>query len=579
MHASKKKLGITLLLLSLLSILPWLGLSHFYTKGEPREALVPQAMLESGNWILPQRYGETFATKPPAMHWVSALLSLPQGEVSELTARLPVALSGIGIILLTFLFFAKRYSRRTALIASMILLTSFEMHRSSMEARVDMPLALFMIAALLALFRRFEGNREWANWIAIVGSISGAFLVKGPVGAVLPLAIYALFLLYRGKSFRNVVTEMFLLGPASLLLPLTWYVAAYQVGGDHFLETIYNENFGRFTSTEDMGHKAPVYANLGYYLMGLLPWSILLIAALPSLIRQEITKPKGHFLTYIGTIRQKFMSLPPVIQYTWFIFVVVTLFYTIPSGKRSVYLLPAYPFLALLLAQWFERLIEQRHFALRLTAAVVSTLATLTLLLIGGTYWGVIHPDTLAQAWGIKGETAHTLQLLTPHFQELSLLGALLSIALLGSLLYLGMMPRKESRKKLFYATFGVMFCLNLLLDGYILPVVKNGTSLRNFALECRETAKEETICMPSMEGLRFYVINYYLHNSLKPLNTTRPASGYCFVIEAEFQALQERYEGVYTFEEVRRTPHRYNDLRRVVLFVKFESTAQTIIE
>ena len=44
-------------IICILSVLPWMGLGDFSTKGEPREVAVATAMLESGNWVLPQVAG------------------------------------------------------------------------------------------------------------------------------------------------------------------------------------------------------------------------------------------------------------------------------------------------------------------------------------------------------------------------------------------------------------------------------------------------------------------------------------------------------------------------------------------
>ena len=40
-----------------LLLLPWLGETLFYSKGEPREAIVAMSILDSGDWILPVSYG------------------------------------------------------------------------------------------------------------------------------------------------------------------------------------------------------------------------------------------------------------------------------------------------------------------------------------------------------------------------------------------------------------------------------------------------------------------------------------------------------------------------------------------
>ena len=96
-------LAAVILYQTLLTI-PWLGLKPFYSRGEPREALVAQAMINSGDWILPQRYGDDIATKPPMTHWLMAAAAQPLGEMREAAARLPSALGGVIVIAAFFWF-------------------------------------------------------------------------------------------------------------------------------------------------------------------------------------------------------------------------------------------------------------------------------------------------------------------------------------------------------------------------------------------------------------------------------------------------------------------------------------------
>ena len=51
-----------LLVICVVTILPFLGLSEYHTKGEPRESIVSYSMLDSGNWILPRNNGGEMAT-------------------------------------------------------------------------------------------------------------------------------------------------------------------------------------------------------------------------------------------------------------------------------------------------------------------------------------------------------------------------------------------------------------------------------------------------------------------------------------------------------------------------------------
>ena len=57
------------IVICIISVLPWIGLGDFSTKGEPREAAVAVSMLETDNWVLPQVYANEFAYKPPLAHW------------------------------------------------------------------------------------------------------------------------------------------------------------------------------------------------------------------------------------------------------------------------------------------------------------------------------------------------------------------------------------------------------------------------------------------------------------------------------------------------------------------------------
>ena len=48
-----RRIGWVVLVLATMLTLPFIGMGHFYTRGEPREALVAMAMLDQGSFILP----------------------------------------------------------------------------------------------------------------------------------------------------------------------------------------------------------------------------------------------------------------------------------------------------------------------------------------------------------------------------------------------------------------------------------------------------------------------------------------------------------------------------------------------
>ena len=108
MNTQTKKYFLLTAVLVVLTFLPFIGLSDFNTKGEPREAVVAHSMIATDNWILPQNNGGDIAYKPPMFHWAIAVASTIAGEVNEFTSRLPSAVALIVMVLALYLFYVGR---------------------------------------------------------------------------------------------------------------------------------------------------------------------------------------------------------------------------------------------------------------------------------------------------------------------------------------------------------------------------------------------------------------------------------------------------------------------------------------
>ena len=277
---------VTMLLLAAVMTLPWIFLGEFYTKGEPREACEALSMIRQGHWIVPVGYADEIGYKPPLMHWFIAGVSLLTGSVSEWTSRLPSALALFGLTVLFFDFLRKRTSLQTSMLAALLMLSSFEMHRNGLECRVDMTLAFFMAASMLTLYRWHEKGMKGFSYVSAL-LMACACLVKGPVGTILPVLIFALFALMRGAGFWKVVGKSALLVVVSLIPLLVWYYLAWKDQGDYFLSVVFAENIGRFAGMKDatlgiqynLGHEGPFWYYLPALMAGLLPYSLVLPVA------------------------------------------------------------------------------------------------------------------------------------------------------------------------------------------------------------------------------------------------------------------------------------------------------------
>lgn len=328
--------------------IPWLGETLFYSKGEPREAIVAVSMLQSGDWILPVSGGCEIPYKPPFLAWLIASLAwlLNGGVVSEFIARLPSALAAVALVMATYSVVRRERGEEFALITSLILATSVEFYRAAVACRVDMVLTACMVGAMYLLYtiqvhRRHRDN--FGLYCAAAALLSCATLTKGPVGSLLPCLAMGIFALLSHEKFWPTLGRLTALCLVSFVIPAVWYYFAWQRGGDEFARLVWEENIQRLTGSMPYeSHVKPFWYNFVTILTGMLPWTLLALMAITAVNRwrMQALKPLGLFATTAA--------------------LTVIIFYCIPSSKRSVYLLPAYPFIAYAVAAMAGTLSETR---------------------------------------------------------------------------------------------------------------------------------------------------------------------------------------------------------------------------
>ena len=367
-----------LLLLCIISLFLFLGETSFHTRGEPREAVVALTMLKDGNWILPVNNGIDMAYKPPFFHWIIAAVSTVAGTINEYTSRMPSALALTAMVLVGYFFYAKRRGHELSFLTALITLTNFEVHRAGTNCRVDMVLTAMMVIALYQLYKWIEHGMKGVPFWAVL-CLSGAALTKGPVGIVLPCMVPAVYLLLRGWNFWRVFFSFLMVAVLSCILPLVWYYAAYQQGGDKFLELVIEENFLRFMGKMTYeSHINPAYYNVYMLLAGYVPYTLLVLISLFCLTYRKLTwSPKMWWSRLVVTIR----TMDDARLYSLLSIVIIFVFYCIPKSKRSVYLLPIYPFIAYFLAEYLIYLRHRHLNAVRWFGSIMAGLAVVLTVL------------------------------------------------------------------------------------------------------------------------------------------------------------------------------------------------------
>ena len=198
------------------------------------EAIFSEAaveMLQRGDLVTPYYNGRLFAHKPPLMYWCQ-IAAFQVFGTTEFAARLFSALFSIGTLLVTYELGRTLFNARTGLWAGLALAGCINFVVIARAATPDAHLTFFCTLAMLVLVRgtrrqspvveiarlrngSSEGVRILANpapgdidnpWLPVLppnwrtyalayAVMAVATLVKGPVGIVIPTAVWGLFLL------------------------------------------------------------------------------------------------------------------------------------------------------------------------------------------------------------------------------------------------------------------------------------------------------------------------------------------------------------------------------------------------
>lgn len=521
---------------------PFLGLTDFYSKGEPREAVVAYTMVEHGNWILPINNGGDIPYKPPFFHWCIALFSLLQGHVSEFTSRLPSALALVAMSVGGFVFFAKRKNANMALLATLLSLTAFEVHRAGINCRVDMVNTAFMVGALFLMFRWWERGKHTMPWLAIL-CMSGATLTKGPVGMLLPCAVMGVFMLTQRESLWSTVWRLGLTALLSLVLPLCWYYAAYLQGGDEFLRLVKEENIDRLLGKMAYeSHENPFWYNFLTLITGWLPYTLLFVFSLFVLPWKRFSK---------SGFMQSVRRTEPMQVFVWLAFGLILFFYCIPKSKRSVYLLPCYPFMAWLMAQYVVWLVANRLSAVKAYAWLMGVLGVVLSVAFVVLKTGVV-PDTLFHGKHAADNIAmlHALESISvsPSHLLFALLPAAVGVATIMTLL----MKDDTLRNRVVWLSLSVVVALFLALDSTFQPAVLNTKADKPLAPQIEQRFDmTKMYSYMSSPMLHFFSLNFYLGDRIQQFEKVKPEDGVLMIPEDDVEEFKKTVGRGYCLQRV----------------------------
>lgn len=558
---------LTIILISALTLIPFIGLTDFNTKGESREAIVAFTMLDTNNWILPQNNGDEFAYKPPMFHWLVATTSVVIGSVNEFSARFPSALAGVVLAVMTFCFFARRKNQHIALLTSVIMLTTFEVHRAATNCRVDMVLTLFIVLALYQLFRWTERDLRGIPIWAILWMSCG-MLTKGPVAIILPCLISCVYLWIQGRHFWFVVWRFALIAMSAMILPCLWYYAAWLQGGDKFLYLIYEENVLRFLGKMPYSsHENGAWYYPVILLSSAVPYTLICLMALFTIQREQWRKLQVLKSAWWKGLWEHIRKMDRVELFSLLAIVLIIGFYTIPKSKRGVYILPVYPFVAYFVARLIEYLSAVRPRIVIFFGWVLATIVGIVFIGMIIIKSGFI-PDSIFHGRHAT-ENIAMLHALADNSIMSSTNSIFLIVCAIAIYLYYSLSPLGRLIQNVAYNALLIF----LLLDALLLPPLMSSRSDKPLAAEVENYAKQKSLYSfvdDKDKMLHFFTLNFYCHNRIQIFNP-EVHSGLLLIGDRDVATFSRLNPNI-QLEPIRDFHHRSCDTRQNILLYEFQT-------
>ncbi|MDD5597340.1 MAG: glycosyltransferase family 39 protein, partial [Victivallaceae bacterium] len=273
---SRQKIAFFIFLVSTGLFLAGLQNTEF-VKINCRFGLFIHEMAESPLGPFPLLYGEPYCDYL-SIHTYLMYLASFLGGVTMLTATLPSALAGGGVMSFTYLIGARK-SNKFGLLAVLLLASSYEFLNIARAPSPDMFVAFSSICAFYLMYTSELENKALRLLFLPLLFVIG-FAMRGPIGAVIPVGV--VFIYYLSARRWKTAVAGGVLGTLVLSCCLMLLIiAVYRYGGRELVKTFQETQIGSrmskgkpvwFYFTNAMGAYALAYP-LAFLVMGVYAWS------------------------------------------------------------------------------------------------------------------------------------------------------------------------------------------------------------------------------------------------------------------------------------------------------------------
>ena len=325
-----------------------LGARDIWSPDEDEYVQVNREMVLEGHWIYPTINGQPYNIKPPLFNWLGSSIAKLNGNVTEFTSRLPSAVAASAGLVVIYLLGRNLFGRRAGFLSALIIGTTPIYIEFGRWIQINMISTVLLVATLWLFYLGYSDERKrTAAYLLMYVPIGLGTLNMGPVNVVMPLIVIGLYLIAM-KDIRHILKLKIGWGILIYLaIVAPWYIAVSLKGG-YAHNLIILTNLTRYF--KEFAHIRPFYYYLTTTPPYFLPWLIFL--------------PGGFYLCFSQQTQMERKQL--LFPFLWVVGLFI--FFSISKTKRSEYLLPIFPAMALLvgyvidrsLQRWDESLFWQR---------------------------------------------------------------------------------------------------------------------------------------------------------------------------------------------------------------------------
>ncbi|NNC93965.1 MAG: glycosyltransferase family 39 protein [Chitinophagales bacterium] len=336
-----------------------IGGVDLYPYDEARNAGCAWEMMITDEWLIPSFNGDLRFHKPP-LHYYPMIIGYKVFGYGPFGARLFSSICGVFTVLLLYLFASKYFDPDVALFSALALLGSIHFALQVHMAVPDPYLILLLTAALLLLYHSIQ-IRSAPLTILSYAILGLASLTKGPVAiAIGILAVFYFMIFSRNFSWPFIKKLKLHFGlPVLMAVTIPWYYYIGKVTSGEYTEGFFLvHNLQRFSAPME-GHGGSFLVTWLFILVGMLPFSVYIIQSFAQVWREKAVNPVLTFIFSCGLA-------------------VITIF-TLSQTRLPNYTVPAYPFVALILAYYISTIVKKDrlpfHFKLSTIVFLIFSIA------------------------------------------------------------------------------------------------------------------------------------------------------------------------------------------------------------